>query len=296
MKTIEFTDHEIASQHDPEWTKLKNIVNPDNESLVMYYPGSGGDAIHAHMLGIKTQIQVCQYLWYGDPWSGVFAKGKMGVSTRPKNTPLTYRKGDVNIVDYYGDVFEFLPPEAREVDILFNKCAIKFNDKHINSKQFPNIFSFRKQMYDLIKTNGFYFEGDRGTNHFVKFVPQEYLGFETVYFSNVGTDRFAPQAIIVHKKVIHKDLSEEFFKLDSMLTLYQNYINKLPNYYADIKEHNVQENEFNTFRSFIWANLSDIVDKGVVNKELAGLINDKINYSFPDYDPDPLGLLEYFPK
>jgi hypothetical protein len=199
-----------SSEAERRGRQLRDIVNPKNLDLLVYYPASGGETIISRFIGAGTQVQVTQRYEHGSP----FLKDRDPNSEFSRLTPdgkecadgerREYKVQWLKVVDYWGDAFKIRPPEVQEgIDVYIDKCGISFKDNP----------EFKTFVYNLIREGGYVID-DGKQSFFVEFDP-ELFGFNMILDRE---DRPCCKGQPFHLRVFKKNnglyLPEELFEAD----------------------------------------------------------------------------------
>ncbi|RMF55755.1 hypothetical protein D6745_01220 [Candidatus Woesearchaeota archaeon] len=143
---------------------MRQLINPEERDLLVYYPAAGFDTIISRLIGAGTQVQVeksheqCKDFdpnpWTPNEWDG---------------RRTEYYVQWLHIIDYWYDAFQLRPPEIHDgFDVYIDKHGIKIS----------NNTSYKAYVYNLLREGGFLIsEGTQ--NFFVGFEP-ELFGLEMI--------------------------------------------------------------------------------------------------------------------
>src|SRR3989344_1873059 len=177
---------------------LRQVVNPENKDLFVYYPGSGGETIISRFIGAGTQIQVNNDYHYPP-----LNKNKKV----PDGTRREYKVQWLKVFDYFGDALETRPPEiAGGINVYIDKCGV----------QFEHELRYKAFIYNLIREGGYVI--DDGHQHFFVGLDPGLFGFSKVLDGRGGSGRKGePFHLRVFRKFNGLYLPEQLFEADNLI-------------------------------------------------------------------------------
>ncbi len=187
---------------------LRDIVNPKNLDLLVYYPGSGGETIFSRFIGAGTQVQVNLDYVHGAPFVTTLDRER-----DPDGKRREYKVQWLSVIDYWGDAYKIKPPEIQDgIDVLIDKCGIGFEDKP----------KFKAYIYNLIREGGYVIVGGPYGGAFCDAAQNFFIGFDPKLFEfNMvldKEDRPSCKGEPFHLRVFRKNnglyLPEELFEAD----------------------------------------------------------------------------------
>lgn len=190
---------------------FRQIINPDLDDLLVYYPGSAGETIISRFIGARVQVQVNKSrINVPNIRRSTFNQGQ-------KPTRREYMVQWLNVVDYHGDAFEFIPPEIMDgVDVFIDKCWAGFQER----------IDFKTLVYNKIREKG-YLITDKKQGFFDSFDP-EMFGLEQALGRDFGVS--CSKGGLSHLRVYRKwsglHLPREIFDADLAITQTRKHFSK----------------------------------------------------------------------